>query len=203
MNFAKQRKRRGLGNRQGARQRKVPYEMENREFEFSRRLARIPPKHTLHIVQDTERINLPLNRVLNLKNKDELKYLQNILSQHGLQAYIEDVNESINFMADKLADEWLTVYPRGVVTVKVAPKRSVGFNLFSDIVPFGLNLKELRNSNSFNNIISRLKVPSHERISTFLEVKAASSYKKAGFDVELEPPRNGGYTDFRVMHRNE
>jgi hypothetical protein len=124
----------------------------------------------------------------------------------GLPFSCEEIEAAILFLSDKLDREWLTVYPSGSgsVSIRTGPKMSNGLSFFSVVVPLGLALIELREMKEFGRLIQKLSIQSNERLSSILEALSAARYKKAGYEVELEPSTESGrFSDFRVKFEGE
>jgi hypothetical protein len=145
-----------------------------------------------------------LDRKLILSNKDDEAYLFEVLKKRGEPAKkLDAAREALSFISQNLGEEWMTVLPPRMISIKTGQKSSDGLDLFSQLIPLGDALVSLSELEGFENVITKLKTPSYQRLSTILEVMSAVRYKKHGYLVELEPPAGGGSCDFRVLKEGE
>ena len=115
----------------------------------------------------------------------------------------DDFFEILDFLGDEFGEEWITVYPHVDVSIHVNDKRSKSIDFYKRLLPFGVNFLSLKELQGFDILIQKMKVPK-QRESTILEINSAACYKKAGYEVVLEPrAEKGKYSDFKVKYGDE
>lgn len=146
-----------------------------------------------------------MDRILHLNDETDRHYLIEKLKQRtDLPLSCEELERAVVFLSDKLDKEWLTFYPWGHVSIKIGPKNSHGLDFFSTVVPLGLALITLSGLKWFERLIHKLNIQSNERLSAILEALSAARYKRAGYEVELEPStENEHFCDFKVRFKDE
>jgi len=155
-------------------------------------------------IRDTFVRGFVLDRRLELSNKEDEDYLFEVLKKRGEPTKKLDVaKEALSFISQNLDEEWLTVDPPDIVSIKIGQDSTDGLDLFSELIPLGDALVNLSELEGFEKIIAKLRKPSYQRLSTILEVMSAARYKKRGYQVELEPPVGDGSCDFRVLKWGE
>lgn len=143
------------------------------------------------------------DKILRLKDGTDREYLRKRLGQYSnLPLSPQEIEKAISFLDDNLDEEWLTVYPMytgGLCSIKTGTKHSDSLNFLREVIPLALSLIVLSDTKGFSSVIQKLKMPAYDRISTIPQVMAAARYKKAGYEVELEPKsENSKSSDFRV-----
>ena len=149
-----------------------------------------------------------IDRVLNLKNEADRNYfLKKLETRQNLPTSIQQIEHAITFLQDRFDDEWLTLYPfysSAFASVKVAAKGHHTVDFFSTLLPLGLALLVLRDSEGFDKLIWKLSLRSYDRLSVILEALSVARYKIAGYDVELVPSTQKGRScDFKVRFKDE
>ncbi len=148
---------------------------------------------------------LPINREIDLRINDDKIFLFNLLkSINEFSPLIKKIKSFIRIFEDELSDEYLKVYPPGIVHLNLGEKANAGLNFIDDILPLGFSLLSLRKKAGYNRLIYKLNKTSHERLSAIIEAIFASKYKDRGFQVRLEPPvQNNKFADFKVKKNGE
>jgi hypothetical protein len=145
---------------------------------------------------------------LNLKDETDRSYfLKKLEKNRKLPVTIQQVEDVIVFLRDKLDDEWLTVYPFGssvLVNVKTGARMGEALDFVSIVLRLGFALLALEKLEGFDKLTAKLNHHSHELRSTIVETISAARYKLARCDVELEPSnQRGKFCDFRVRLQDE
>ena len=146
-----------------------------------------------------------LDRVLNLALPRDRQYLLQRMAAtgHGPHSPTQ-IEGALKLLAENLGQQWVTVHPGEVVAISIGEKATRGLGLFSEIIPLGLALLRLSELTGFEKLLEKLRVRSHERLSTILEAVSAANYRLAGYLVELEPATETGHScDFRVCNQTE
>lgn len=147
-----------------------------------------------------------LNRNLHLQDQNDRDYLVNRLqSRQDLPLNIGQIKHAIDFLCKEMDAEWLNLYPfynSAHASIRVGPKRQQAIDLF-DMLRLALALDTVLGLAGSHKILKRIASPTHERLSTMLEVFTAARYKLAGYDVQLEPKTKKGFADFKVRFQDE
>jgi hypothetical protein len=157
-------------------------------------------------------IHLPIGRNLDLSQNSDKDYFYSLLaSSEKIPFTVKEIKDCVHFLSIHLSrDEWLKVYPipsfwGNISTAgKVGKSRYQSLDFFYDVIPLARNLISLQYHEKFDGIIKRLDIPSHERLSTILEVQVAANYQAAGFEVDLQPENGkGGLCDLRIRLKDK
>lgn len=148
---------------------------------------------------------LPINRIIDLRINDDKIFLFDLLKPiNEFSPLIKKIRSFIRIFEDQLSEEYLKVYPPGILHLNLGQKANAGLNFIDDILPLGFSLLALRNKAGYNQLISKLNKTSHERLSAIIEAVMASKYIEGGFQVRLEPPvQDNKLADFKVKKNGE
>lgn len=148
-----------------------------------------------------------IDRNLDLSlNNDRDHFYDLLQSSKELPFTIEEIQRCVDFLLTHLKQkEWLKIYPVpsiwGNISIglKVGKSHSQSLDFFYHVIPLAKNLSRLKCLENFDIILKRLDIPSHERLSTILEVQIAANYQDIGYKVELQPENGkGGLCDIRI-----
>ncbi|KKN57595.1 hypothetical protein LCGC14_0560790 [marine sediment metagenome] len=126
----------------------------------------------------------PIEKIIDLGKNDDKIYLYNLLSSiNEFSLKIKKIESFIEIFEDKLAEDYLEIYPPGYISLNVGKRANAGLNLIDDIFPLGFSLISLKNEDGYERLISKLNKTSHERLSAIIEACFASKYKENGFHI--------------------
>lgn len=122
-------------------------------------------------------------RELDLANPDHRDSLLARLHEMGVQSDPAALSYSLSI----LSDDWRRL-PEGleICSLKVGTKRSEGIGL-----PVWLavmqSVYDFRSHPRFDQLVHRLRLPSHEKLDTVLVLQVARRYHARGFEITFEP----------------
>jgi hypothetical protein len=157
-------------------------------------------------------MHLQIERNLDLSLNSDKDYFCSLLANaEKIPFTVKEIKECVDFLSTHLnRGEWLKVYPipsiwgNITVSVKVGKSSHQSLDFFYDVMPLAKNLISLHHVGKFDDTLRRLDIPSHERLSTILEVQVAANYQAVGFEVELQPENGkGGLCDLRINLKTE
>lgn len=168
----------------------------------------IGPKESFHIVT-SRKMDFNLDSLVTRKctlntSVDRAWLVEQVRSVEKLPFNIEELSSVVDFVSGILKEDWLTIYPGGMLSLRTADKSLHGLYLFEHLIPLGCGLRLLENKPGFAVLLRKLNCPTYDRLSSLLEVFAAARYAASRYEVELEPGTpEGKHSDFRVRFNDE
>lgn len=150
---------------------------------------------------------IPLTKGIDLRSLSDRRDLYKLLkSIREFDSQIVQIKKIIKLFVKYLSDEWLIFrpYPVDGVVLEIEDHKSVSLNFADDILPFGQSFLVLRRLRSFDRLIKKLNTRAHDRLSAVMEAIFSAKYKKAGYQLQLEPTTKlKRRPDFKVMVNGE